>query len=68
MIADDYLGRQIFLGENISVADVYLYVELRWCKTLGIDYSVLRNLEPFYQRVEANQGVQTVLKAQGLSA
>ena len=68
MIADDYLGRQIFLGENISVADVYLYVELRWCKALGIDYSVLRNLEPFYQRVEANQGVQTVLKAQGLSA
>ncbi|ABR73567.1 glutathione S-transferase [Actinobacillus succinogenes] len=65
-IADDCLAKQIFLGERISVADAYLYVELRWCKGLGLDYGHLRNLEAFYRRVSENVGVQAALKAQGL--
>ncbi|MDG2954984.1 glutathione S-transferase N-terminal domain-containing protein [Bisgaard Taxon 10/6] len=67
-IADDCLGKQIFLGERISVADAYLYVELRWCNALGLDCSHLRHLDAFYRRVGENAGVQAALKAQGLSA
>ncbi|MGF7433561.1 glutathione S-transferase family protein [Pasteurella bettyae] len=67
-IANDHLESHIFFGEQISVADVYLYVELRWCKALGLDYSQFKNLEPFYQRVAADVGVKTVLVKQGLSA
>lgn len=67
-IADDCLSKQIFLGERISVADAYLYVVLRWCNGLGLDYSHLRNLAAFYRRVGENTGVQAALKTQGLSA
>ncbi|MCK3657970.1 glutathione S-transferase [Pasteurellaceae bacterium Pebbles2] len=66
-IAEDHLTRHQFFAEQISVADVYLYVELRWCNMLGLDYSHLRNLTAFYQRVDANAGVQATLKQQGLA-
>lgn len=66
--ANDQLGKQPFLGDALSIADVYLYVELRWCKVLGLDYSQYANLEPFYQRIGANTGVQAVLEQEGLKA
>ena len=64
--ANEHLANQPYLGDSLSVADVYLYVELRWCKGMKVDFSALEHLEAFYQRVEANQGVQEVLKQQGL--
>ncbi|TDQ56386.1 glutathione S-transferase [Mesocricetibacter intestinalis] len=67
-IADDHLSRHIYFGETLCVADIYLYTELRWCKLLGLDYSALRHLESFYQRVAENEGVKAVLGQQGLSA
>lgn len=67
-IANEHLGTQLYFGERISVADIYFYTCLRWCKGLGIDFSHLRNLEPFYQRVGENQGVKNALAQQGLPA
>ncbi len=64
--ANTRLETQEYLAENISVADVYLYVLLRWCKGLKIDYSELANLEPFYQRIGENAGVKAVLAQEGL--
>lgn len=64
--ANTRLETQDYLAENISVADVYLYVLLRWCKGLKIDYSELVNLEPFYQRIGENAGVKSVLAQEGL--
>ncbi len=64
--ANTRLETQDYLAENISVADVYLYVLLRWCKGLKIDYSELTNLEPFYQRIGENAGVKAVLAQEGL--
>ncbi|OOS25927.1 glutathione S-transferase family protein [Moraxella pluranimalium] len=64
--ANTRLETQDYLAENISVADVYLYVLLRWCKGLKIDYSELANLEPFYQRIGENAGVKSVLAQEGL--
>ncbi|SEP55692.1 glutathione S-transferase family protein [Basfia succiniciproducens] len=66
-IADEYLTRHIHFGEQISVADVYLFVELRWCKMLGLDLSQFANLQAFYQRIAADVGVKTVLIKQGIS-
>ena len=66
--ADQQLAQQDYLAGEISVADVYLYVELRWCKAIGLDYSQYANLEPFYQRVGENPGVKAVLAQQGLDA
>ncbi|MDH2925835.1 glutathione S-transferase family protein [Lonepinella koalarum] len=67
-IADEYLSQHQFFGEQISVADVYLYITLRWSQAIGLDYSHLHHLTAHYQRVGQNAGVQSVLKQQGLPA
>ncbi|MDD7545434.1 glutathione S-transferase family protein [Actinobacillus porcinus] len=67
-IANEHLSQHLYFGEQLSVADIYLYVELRWCKLLSLDYSPLVHLEPFYQRVSENPGVKAALAKQGLPA
>lgn len=58
-------GRE-FVGESISVADVYLYVTMRWARSLKVDISNFANLKALFDRVEANPGVQKVLADEGL--
>lgn len=65
-IANDHLEHHQFFGEKISVADVYLYTMLGWAKMLGIDFSHLRQLEPFAVRVQDNAGVDSVRAQEGL--
>lgn len=65
-IANEHLERHIFFGEQISVADVYLYTILNWCRMVGLDFSHLSQLEGFIARVEADKGVDTVRIAEGL--
>lgn len=66
-IADDHLSRHLFFGERISVADVYLYIILNWCNIVGIDFSHLPQLTPFFERVATDQGVQSVRQQEGLN-
>ena len=65
-VANEHLESHIFFGEAISVADVYLYIMLNWCRRLGLDFSHLTQLSPFMQRVEADSGVNAVRLAEGL--
>lgn len=53
-------------GDNISIADVYIYVVLRWAEICKIDLSQYEHLPAFYQRIEADTGVQAALKTQNL--
>lgn len=64
--ANEYLESHIFFGETISVADVYLYIMLNWCRRLGLDFSHLEQLSAFMQRVEADKGVDNVREQEGL--
>ena len=64
--ADAQLARQPQLGDALSVADVYCYVMLRWCRSLKMDLSSLPHLAPFYERIGANAGVQEVIKQEGV--
>jgi len=50
-----------------SIADAYLYVTLRWAKAKGVDLSGLANLEAFFDRMNADEGVKKALAAEGLS-
>lgn len=59
-------GKQWLAGFR-SVADPYLYVTLRWADAMRIDLSDLANVVAFKQRMEADTGVQTALKAEGLA-
>jgi glutathione S-transferase len=66
-IVDAHLAeRQFMLGDHFTVADGYLYVMLRWAKTLGLDLAARENLAEFHQRVEARPKVQEALRAEGL--
>ncbi|TLU75835.1 glutathione S-transferase family protein [Mannheimia varigena] len=65
-VANDHLENHIFFGETISVADVYLYIMLNWCRRLGLDFSHLSQLSAFMQRVEADKGVDNVRSQEGL--
>ena len=66
MVANEHLESHIYFGETISVADVYLYIMLNWCRALGIDFSHLTQLSPFMQRIEADQAVENVREIEGL--
>lgn len=54
------------LGDTYSVADIYLYVILRWCPYVGIDTSVWPALVAFVDKVAARPAVQEALKAEGI--
>jgi glutathione S-transferase len=60
-MAGDYL-----LGAAFSPPDAYLFVILRWCKTLHIDLSALPRLAAFKSRMEGRPGVQKALQEEGL--
>ncbi|HLT44379.1 MAG TPA: glutathione S-transferase N-terminal domain-containing protein [Luteimonas sp.] len=63
---DDQLdGRQWLTGSR-SIADPYLYVELRWARQLGLDLSGLDHLDAFRRRMDADPGVRAALAAEGL--
>lgn len=58
-------GKDWLAGKR-SIADPYLYVLLRWAKSMKMDLSGLDNLEAFYKRMNSDESVGKVLKAEGL--
>lgn len=65
-VADDALVDSDFLTGEMTVADLYLYVSLRWATLLGIDLSLYKNLTKFINTMQAVPAVQQSLKAEGL--
>ena len=65
-LVDQALMQQDYLTGELSIADVYFYVILRWAKLLKIDLSSLNRLEDYFLRIEGNAGVQSALRQQGL--
>lgn len=54
-------------GAARSIADPYLYVVTRWAKAQGVDLSGFGNLERHFNAMQADAGVQRVLRQEGLS-
>lgn len=65
--ADAQLDGRDFIAGARSIADPYLYVVMRWAKGQGVDLSGLDHLAAFSARMEADAGVQKVLKDEGLA-
>lgn len=59
-------GRDWIAGKR-SIADPYWYITLRWAKATHVDLSGLDHLAAFVARMEADAGVQKVLKEEGLA-
>ena len=64
--ANDALEGKQWLAGFRSFADPYFYITLRWADAMKIDVSDLANVVGFKQRMEADPGVQSALKAEGL--
>ena len=65
--AEKQLEGRDWLAGFRSFADPYFYMTLRWAERLGVDLSGLPNIAAFKARMEADDGVQRALKAEGLA-
>lgn len=63
---NECLNGQDYLTGELTIADVYLYVMLRWSKQIQLDLSQYANLAPFISRMENNEGVKAVLEQENL--
>lgn len=54
------------LGEQISVADIYLFVALNWAGFISFDLQSWPLVSDFMTRVRARSSVQTALQQEGL--
>ena len=64
---DQQLAGQTFLmGEDFTVADIYLFVTSNWGGYVGVDLSGLAHLQAWKARVAARPAVQAAMKAEGL--
>jgi glutathione S-transferase len=59
-------GRTYLLGDNFSIADVYLFVVSNWSNFVGIDLKKWPNLASFVERVASRPAAQKAMKAEGL--
>lgn len=59
-VVNDALNGRDYLNGELTIADVYVYVTLRWAKAVGVDTSALANLAPYFARVEADPGVRKI--------
>ncbi len=63
-LADRLRGEYLF-GSEVSSADAYLYVMLRWARAKGL--ALPEPLPAFFERVEARPAVQQALQHEGLA-
>jgi glutathione S-transferase len=63
---DAQLAGKDWLTGARSIADPYLFVALRWARTTQVDLSGLDNLERFFARMRADDGVAAAMAAEGL--
>lgn len=64
---DAQLAGKDWLTGARSIADPYLFVTLRWARAMQVDLSGLDNLERFFDRMRADDGVAAAMAAEGLS-
>lgn len=66
-IADKQLENQEYLNTEFTIADVYLYVILRWASFKQVDFSQYANITKFVKTLEQNPFVLQALQEQGLT-
>lgn len=67
LVAEQQLAGKQWITGTRSIADPYLYTMLRWAKAKEVGIATMKNLQAFYQHMQADRGVQAAVKAQGLS-
>ncbi|MDO5653536.1 MAG: glutathione transferase GstA [Brachymonas sp.] len=65
-INDTLANKPYLMGEQFTVADVYLFVVSNWAEPTKIDLSPYPHLQAFRSRVAARPAVQAAMKAEKL--
>ena len=63
---DKQLAEKEWIAGFRSVADPYLFMTLTWVQNLKIDISSYKNLLQFYIKMQKDDGVLAVFKAEGI--
>lgn len=58
-------GRPYLLGQQLSVADIYLFVVARWAEPMGIGLERWPKLAAFIERIGSREAVEAALRAEG---
>lgn len=59
-------GREYFVDNKLSIADIYLFVVLRWVEASGLELNAWKKVFAFRERMNARSHVQAALDAEGL--
>jgi glutathione S-transferase len=59
-------SRSFLMGEQLTVADLYLFVVFGWVGYVGLDPAKWPNLKRFHERVGARPATLQALKAEGI--
>ncbi len=65
-VNEQLAGKQFLLGDQFTLADIYLFVVLNWSRAVSVDLSGFSNIQKFQERVAQRPAVQSALKAEGL--
>lgn len=66
---DDHLaGNDFLLGDDYSIADIYLFIVSSWAPMLGYDLAPFKNIEAWQQRVGGRPAVSKVMASLGHAA
>jgi len=67
VLADRLRSHPYLMGETFTVADIYLFVVLRWANLFKLDLGKWPVLGEFLDRIATRPAVQAALKAEGLA-
>lgn len=58
--------RKHLLGDSFSIADIYLFVQCRWTKTIGIDLNQWENISSLCAQVKKKPFTQEAMMIEGI--
>lgn len=67
LIEDWLRDNPYLLGQDFSLPDGYLFVILRWMPSLGIDYSELKKLTAYFERLKKYPSIIKSLEQEGIA-
>jgi glutathione S-transferase len=59
-------GKNYLMGDDLSVADCYLFTVSRWAKPMGIELAQYPNLAAHHERMAARPAVREAMEVEGL--
>ena len=65
-LAQQLEGKQFLLGDQFTIADIYLFTVLNWPRYVGLDIGKWPVLKDYHKRIGSRPAVQAALLAEGL--